>query len=55
MNEVGITGIPGSKGEVSKNISENKKIAKEVGYPVLAKAARGGGGRGMRTVDSEKD
>ena len=55
MNEVGITGIPGSKGEVSKNISENKKIAKEVGYPVLVKAAHGGGGRGMRTVDSEKD
>ena len=48
MNEVGITGIPGSKGEVSKDISENKRIAKEVGYPVLVKAAHGGGGRGQR-------
>ena len=50
-----INGIPGSKGEVSKSINENKKIAKEVGYPVLVKAAHGGGGRGMRTVEKESD
>ena len=55
MSEVGINGIPGSKGEVSKSINENKKIAKEVGYPVLVKAAHGGGGRGMRTVEKESD
>jgi acetyl-CoA carboxylase biotin carboxylase subunit len=55
MNDVGITGIPGSKGEVSKDISENKKLAKEIGYPVLVKAAHGGGGRGMRTVEKEDD
>jgi len=55
MNEVGIIGIPGSKGEVSKNISENKKIAKEIGYPILVKAAHGGGGRGMRTVNNENE
>ena len=55
MSDVGINGIPGSKGEVSSDIQENKKIAKEVGYPVLVKAAHGGGGRGMRTVDNEAD
>jgi len=55
MNDVGIMGIPGSKGEVSKDISENKKIAKDIGYPVLVKAAHGGGGRGMRVVEKEED
>ena len=55
MSDVGITGIPGSQGEVSKDISKNKITAKEVGYPVIIKAAHGGGGRGMRKVYDEKD
>ena len=55
MNDVGITGIPGSKGSVSEHIKDNKKIAKSVGYPVLVKAAHGGGGRGMRVVEREGD
>jgi acetyl-CoA carboxylase biotin carboxylase subunit len=55
MNDVGITGIPGSKGPVSKDNKENKKIAKSVGYPVLIKAAHGGGGRGMRVVEHEQN
>ena len=55
MADVGITGIPGSKGKVTDDIKESKKIAKEVGYPILIKAAHGGGGRGMRNVDKEED
>ena len=55
MADVGITGIPGSKGKVTDDIKESKKIAKQVGYPILIKAAHGGGGRGMRNVDKEED
>jgi len=55
MADVGITGIPGSKGKVPDDIKESKKIAKQVGYPILIKAAHGGGGRGMRNVDKEED
>jgi acetyl-CoA carboxylase biotin carboxylase subunit len=55
MADVGITGIPGSKGKITDDIEESKKIAKQVGYPILIKAAHGGGGRGMRNVDKEED
>ena len=55
MADVGITGIPGSKGKITDDIEETKKIAKQVGYPILIKAAHGGGGRGMRNVDKEED
>jgi len=55
MEKVGISKIPWSKGAVSKKISENKIIAKGVGYPVLVKAAFGGGGRGMKVVEKEED
>ena len=55
MADVGITGIPGSKGKITGDIKESKKIAKQVGYPILIKAAHGGGGRGMRNVDKEED
>ena len=55
MADVGITGIPGSKGKITDDIGESKKIAKQVGYPILIKAAHGGGGRGMRNVDKEED
>lgn len=46
--------VPGTIKPVS-DISEMKKLAKEFGYPVLIKAAGGGGGKGMRVVHKEKD
>ena len=48
-------GLPVIKGseEGVKSISEAKSICKEVGYPVLIKAAGGGGGKGMKVVDEE--
>ena len=46
--------IPGSDGIV-KDISEGHKIANYIGYPVMIKAAAGGGGKGMRMATSEKD
>ncbi len=49
---LGLPLVPGSDGAVS-DFDEMKKIAKEIGYPVLAKAAAGGGGRGMQVVPSE--
>ena len=51
MAAAGVPVIPGSKGAV-KNLKEAKKIAEKAGYPVLVKASAGGGGRGIRRVDS---
>lgn len=45
--------VPGSKGALPDNSEEVLKIAREVGYPVIIKAAGGGGGRGMRVVHTE--
>jgi len=50
--KLGLPLVPGSDGPVS-DIEEAKKVAKEIGYPVLIKAASGGGGRGMKVVQSE--
>ena len=50
--ELGLPLVPGSPGAVG-SIEEAKKIAAEIGYPVLVKAASGGGGRGMKVVPSE--
>jgi acetyl-CoA carboxylase biotin carboxylase subunit len=50
----GIPVVPGSDGEVSGE-AEAKRIAQETGYPVLIKAAAGGGGKGMRVATSEAD
>ncbi|MBP6031173.1 MAG: acetyl-CoA carboxylase biotin carboxylase subunit [Sphingobium sp.] len=50
--KLGLPLVPGSDGAV-KDITEAKKLAQEVGYPVLIKAASGGGGRGMKVVQSE--
>ena len=44
--------VPGSDGAIT-NIADAKKRAKTVGYPVILKAAQGGGGRGMRVVEEE--
>jgi len=50
----GIPVVPGSDGEISGE-AEAKRIAGETGYPVLIKAAAGGGGKGMRVATSEAD
>lgn len=50
----GAPGIPGSNGEV-ENIREAKKIAANIGYPIILKAAAGGGGKGMRIVRDENE
>ncbi len=54
MKNAGVPTIPGSDGLLS-SIEEGKKLAKEVGYPVMLKATAGGGGKGMRLVNSEKE
>jgi acetyl-CoA carboxylase biotin carboxylase subunit len=45
--------VPGSGGPLGDDIVANTKIAREIGYPVIIKAAGGGGGRGMRVVHAE--
>ena len=52
--ELGIPVVPGSKGAV-KSIADAKKVASEIGYPVIVKAASGGGGRGMKVAMTEAD
>jgi len=54
MQAAGIPVTPGSDGNVA-NLEEAIKIAKTIGYPVMLKATAGGGGRGIRRCDSEKD
>jgi len=49
MKKAGVPTIPGSDGLI-KDFSHCKKLAKEIGYPVMLKATAGGGGRGMRLV-----
>lgn len=55
MKKAGIPCIPGSDGPLSKNDHENLALAKKIGYPVILKAAAGGGGRGMRVVQDEAE
>ncbi len=50
MKEAGIPVVPGSNGEVN-NYDDGSKIASKIGYPIIIKAAAGGGGRGMRIVE----
>lgn len=52
MQKSGVPVIPGSEGFL-KNATEAKEVAKEVGFPILLKAAAGGGGKGIRRVDDE--
>ena len=51
MEEAGVPVIPGSKGEI-RSLEEAAELADRIGYPVLIKAAAGGGGRGIRVVNS---
>lgn len=53
MIDAGVPVVPGSEGGIS-SIAEAKKVAKKIGYPVLVKAASGGGGRGMKVAETEK-
>ncbi len=50
----GVPLVPGTDSPI-ESVEEAKRIAAEIGYPVLLKAAAGGGGRGMRVVESEKE
>ena len=53
MKESGVPCVPGSGGPLGDDPDENIRIARDIGYPVIIKAAGGGGGRGMRVVRSE--
>ena len=53
MIKAGVPCVPGSEGALGENPDENLKLARDIGYPVIIKAAGGGGGRGMRVVHSE--
>jgi len=53
MMAAGVPTVPGSGGPLGDNDKENLEIAQRIGYPVIIKAAGGGGGRGMRVVHTE--
>ena len=53
MQSAGVPCVPGSGGPLGDDARENARVAKEIGYPVIIKAAGGGGGRGMRVVHTE--
>ncbi len=53
MKAAGVPCVPGSDGPLGEDASENLRLAREIGYPIIIKAAGGGGGRGMRVVHAE--
>ena len=55
MKKAGVPCVPGSGGPIGDDAKENASIAKRIGYPVIIKAAGGGGGRGMRVVHAESE
>ncbi len=55
MRKAGVPCVPGSNGPLNDDERRTRKLADEIGYPVLIKAAAGGGGRGMRVVENPED
>ena len=55
MKKLGVPTVPGSDGPLSDCLATNKKIAASIGYPIIIKAAGGGGGRGMRIVNKPEE
>ncbi len=53
MKEAGVPTVPGSDGPIGDDDEANLKMARDIGYPIIIKAAAGGGGRGMRVVHTE--
>ncbi len=53
MKEAGVPCVPGSDGPLGDDDQTNTRLARDIGYPIIIKAAAGGGGRGMRTVHAE--
>jgi acetyl-CoA carboxylase biotin carboxylase subunit len=53
MKATGVPCVPGSDGPLGDDDAVNMKLAKGIGYPIIIKAAGGGGGRGMRVVHAE--
>jgi acetyl-CoA carboxylase biotin carboxylase subunit len=53
MKQAGVPCVPGSGGPLGGDADTNMKLAADIGYPIIIKAAGGGGGRGMRVVHSE--
>lgn len=53
MKKAGVPTVPGSDGPLTTDDNRTLEIAKRIGYPVIIKAAAGGGGRGMRVVHTE--
>ncbi|MFV0542133.1 MAG: acetyl-CoA carboxylase biotin carboxylase subunit [Marinicella pacifica] len=53
MKKAGVPCVPGSDGPLGEDVNTNLQMAKKIGYPVIIKAAAGGGGRGMRVVYTE--
>ncbi len=53
MKEAGVPTVPGSDGPITDNNELTLEIARRIGYPIIVKAAAGGGGRGMRVVHEE--
>jgi acetyl-CoA carboxylase biotin carboxylase subunit len=54
MQELGVPTVPGSEDKIN-DVKDALKISDEIGYPVLLKAAAGGGGRGMKVIKNEKE
>jgi acetyl-CoA carboxylase biotin carboxylase subunit len=55
MQEAGVPCVPGSPEPLGENLSSNAALAESIGYPIIVKAAGGGGGRGMRVVHTQDE
>ena len=55
MKAAGVPCVPGSDGPLGEDIELNRQLANDIGYPIIIKAAGGGGGRGMRVVRSDSE